>query len=164
MKEYNDYIEMTFGYLKNYNKFLIVIKNLEAEKEAKRLLLADQSVAIAKYGDTPAGGSSELNQTEAAASKRMELEEEIDRIDREIAELHRILNKVDNAICGLDSDDRKLMEMYYMDRRSWGEIADELYCSADWARKRGKKAVAEVAFMIFGQKACPTQLSFCFCG
>lgn len=164
MKEYNDYIEMTFGYLRNYNKFQIVIENLEAEKEAKRLLLSDQSVAIAKYGDAPGGGSNELNQTEAAASKRMEMQNEIERIDREIAELERILTKIDRAVKGLDTDDQRVIIMYYFERRSWREIADELYCSADWARKRGKKAVNDMAFMIFGQKACPDQLSFCFCG
>lgn len=164
MKEYNDYIEMTFGYLRNYNKFLIVIENLKSEKEAKLLLLADQSVAISKYGDDSAGGVCELNQTEAAASRRMETQAEIEKINREIAELQRILSKVDRAINGLNEEDQRVITMFYLDRRSWREIADALYCSADWARKRGKKAVSEIAFMIFGGKACPDQLSFCFCG
>lgn len=164
MKEYNDYIEMTFRYLRNYNQFKIVIENLEAEKDAKRLLLADQSVAISKYGDDPAGGASELNQTEAAASRRIEIQNEIERIDREIAELQRILDKIDRAIKGLNEEDQRVITMFYLERRSWREIAGVLYCSADWTRKRGKKAVGEIAFMIFGGKACPGQLSFCFCG
>lgn len=164
MKEYNDYIEMAYGYLKNYNKFQIVIENLEAEKEAKCLLLSDQSVAISKYGAQTVGGSGELNQTEAAASKRMETQNEIERIDREIAELQRILSKIDRAINGLNEEDQRVITMFYLECRSWREIADALYCSADWARKRGKKAVGEIAFMIFGGKACPGQLSFCFCG
>ena len=161
VQKYNDYTRSVTGYLSNYNKFKIAIENMEEDKKAKLNMLNNHSVPIAKYSDELGGGSSELNQTEAAASMRIKLEDDIKQIELNIDELQRILIKIDRAIEGLNDEYKKIVNMR-TEGYSWERMGDVMYCSGKWAKNKYNKAVDEIAFMMFGQDACPKQLSFCF--
>lgn len=161
MQKYNDYTRTVIGYLRNYNKFKIAIKNMEEDKQAKLNMLNDHSVPIAKYSDQPGGGSSELNQTEAAASLRMKLKDDIKQIELNIEELQRIITKTDRAIAGLSEEHKQIVTLR-LDGYSWERIGEITYCSGKWSKIKHNKAVEDIAFMMFGQDACPEQLSFCF--
>lgn len=164
LNEYNDYVGSVRKYLRKYNQFKVTILNLEEEKEAQIKMLNDFSVSIAKYGDEPGGGSSELNQTEAAADQRIKIKKEIENIDMNIAVLQRLIKKVDRSIAGLADTERRLIVGYFFDNKSWMELGNEMYYTEKWARERGNKAVKEIAFMMFGTVARPEQLRFVFCG
>lgn len=164
MKEYNDYVGMTRKYLKSYNQLQITVKNLSEDIEACKAMLQDESVAISRYGGEPGGGSGELNATEAAANRRMKIEAHAADMQRDKAEIERVLRKVDRALDGLSDADQDLVRGHYIDGDSWEHIGARAYCSEKWARDRGNKALREVAFMVFGVCVQPRQLRFVFAG
>lgn len=164
MKEYNDYVSMTRRYLKNYNKLKITILNLTEELNAQNELLQDESIAISHYGCELGGGSSELSATEAAAERRSKTKRKIIELENNIAEIQRIINKIDRALEGLKESDSELVKGYYIDGYSWSQLGVKNYCTEKWARDKGNKAMKEVAFMVFGIVARPQQLRFVFVG
>ena len=164
MNEYNDYVGMTRRYLKSYNQLQITVKNLDEEIEAQKTMLQDEAVAISRYGDEPGGGSSELNATELAASRRIMVENRIADMKCDKAEIERVLRKIDRALEGLSDGDRDLVQGHFIDGYSWGQLGNKAYCTEKWARDKGNKALKEVAFMVFGVCVRPRQLRFVFAG
>lgn len=167
MKRYNDYISMTRRYLKSYNEFKIAIENMTADIESHRLALSaadDVGSAIAKYGDTPLGGTPELNSVEGAAERRIRREKAIADLTANRAEVQRMVDKIDRAVGALGDVDRMLVQCFYIDGKSWLAIGHEHHYSEKWARERGGKALRSVAFMLFGPRTVPEQLSFVFAG
>lgn len=164
MNEYNDYVGMTRRYLKSYTKLQITVKNLDEEIEAQKTMLQDEAVAISRYGDEPGGGSSELNATESAASRRIMIENRIVDMECDKAEIERVLRKIDRALDGLSDGDRDLVQGHFIDGYSWQQLGNKAYCSEKWARDKGNKALKEVAFMVFGVCVRPRQLRFVFAG
>ena len=75
--EHGDCIKETKRILGQYNKMKVAVQNLTEEIEARTAALQGESVAIARYGDEPMGGTSELTATEAAADRRMRAAQEI---------------------------------------------------------------------------------------
>ena len=164
MKEYNDYVGMTRRYLKSYKQFQITIENLSEDINAQKQLLNSFSVPISRYGDEPGGGTSELNQVEAAAYHRDETKKKILELEGNIAELERILHKLDRAMEGLGEQDKDIIKSYYIEGDSWQQIGHKNYYTEKWARDRGNRALKDMAFMIFGIVAKPQQLRFVFAG
>lgn len=164
MKEYNDYVSMTRRYLKNYNKLKITIVNLTEEVNAQKELLQGESIAISHYGSELGGGSAELNATEAAADRRDKTKRKIVELENNIAEIQRIINKIERALEGLNDSDHDIVKGYYIDGYSWRQLGIKNYCTEKWARDRGNKALKEVAFMVFGIVVKPEQLMFVFAG
>ena len=162
MNEYNDYVGMTRRYLKSYNQLQITVKNLDEEIEAQKTMLQDEAVAISRYGDEPGGGSSELNATELAASRRIMVENRIADMKCDKAEIERVLRKIDRALEGLSDADCDLVHGHFIDGYSWQQLGNKAYCTEKWARDKGNKALKEVAFMVFGVCVRPRQLRFVF--
>lgn len=161
--KYNDYENTVREYLRNYNYFRIMIANLEEDKADQLNLLSQCSVAIAQYGDSTGGGSSELNQTEAAASQRMKIEENIRHINLNISELNTVINKIKRALSAVGTIEKKVIEMYFFEKKSWEEVGIQVDCTGKTARNKANRAIQDMTFMIFGAVARPTkQLSFCF--
>lgn len=165
MGNYNDYIFLTKKYLRNYNKFKLTAKVLENDIQSKEKLLDESSdigAAIAKYGDMPSGGHSELNAVEAACERHMKTAKEIQDKKNDLANLKGLLSKIEIALTAVDYDIREIVSDYYIDGYSWEQISIRHHYSARWCRERCKKAVADMAAVIFGMKAQPIQMEFVF--
>lgn len=160
MREYSDYIEATRGYLKRYNQFKVTIANLEDDIDAlKHAINEDTAAPISKYGDQPGGGTPELNAVESAAARHAKMEDAIHKKQESIENIERILRKVDRAITELKPDDQFLIKGHFIKHRSWSDLSAEKYFTEKWARERSRKAIKEMAFMIFGGRALPEQQS-----
>ena len=158
MREYSDFIEATRGYLKRYNQFKATIANLKDDNEAmEHAIELDIAAPISKYGGQPRGGTSELTTVEQAASMISKVQDCIRRNKDNIQNIERILRKVDRAINELKPDDQILIKGHYIDRRSWGDLSAEKFLTEKWARERSRKAIKQMAFMIFGNRALPEQ-------
>jgi len=72
-------------------------------------------VPISRYGDEPGGGTSEINQVESAAYHRDEPKKKILELEGNIAELERILHKLDRAMEGLGEQDKGIIKSYYIE-------------------------------------------------
>ncbi|MBP2632147.1 MAG: hypothetical protein H6Q70_2775 [Firmicutes bacterium] len=138
-----------------------MIANLEEDRINQLTLLSECSVSIAKYGDSTGGGSSELNQTEAA-SQRIEIEEKFRQIELDISELNAVINKIERALFAIGKLERGAITGYYFEKKSWEEVGIEIDCTGKTARAKANRGIKDMAFMIFGAVARPKQLSFCF--
>ena len=113
--QYNDYEDLTKKYLRKYNTFKLTAKALEEDINTKEQILAsslDVSAAIAKYGDMPAGGNSELNEVEAACERRLKVQEEIKNMKNDLAEINRLLEKIDMAFETVPSVTSKAISIF----------------------------------------------------
>lgn len=163
MRQYSDYYRAVDGYLKNYSKFKIAVENLATERQAKLFQLSGCSTPISKYGyGVPGGSGDSLSQPESVVSKRIELADEAETINKDMQEVQRIIDKVDKALSGLEPDLRQVIELSYFEKLDWWKIADEMHYSAKWCRNLRDQAIQDMALMMFGMKACPGDMKFCF--
>ena len=152
-----DYIGKTVYYLKNYNQFKISIKNLTEDIEVLQQTMQLEAVApIAKYGDDiTAGGNSELTAVEAYTAKKAQYKAKIIELQNRLEIINRIIKKVDRSIDGLE---KRIVISFYLDNKTWREIAQRNYISEQWAKKCRNKAVRRLSRMLFGLTAIHEQL------
>ena len=156
VKEYSDYIQAVKSYLRNYTKFKVTVENLQdsiamwtSEMEH------DVNAPISKYGDEPGGGTPELNSVESAAARHEKLTARIEDAKKSIEKICCTLRNVDRALANLSQEDREIIEGHYFQKKSWKFLGTEHYYTDKWACGRARKAVQDMAFMIFGEKALP---------
>ena len=160
--EYGDCIKETKRILGQYNKMKVAVQNLAEEIEARTAALQGESVAIARYGDEPTGGTAELTATEAAAARRMRAAADIEVMRQRKAEMERTLRAVDRALSCLSADDERLVRGRYVDGYAWWQVAREAGYTEKWVRDKGGKALRDVALMLFGVIVRPAQLKIKF--
>lgn len=155
MQDFNDYMKLTRGYLRDYRKMEARIKAWAQEKADLLRELSDVPIAISRYGGEPGGGSGDMNVVERQADNRIKLESRCKEIDDDTAELKRLMTKIENAVSSLEPETCQLVWEHYVDGIAWYGIADRLYLSSDCVRKRGQRALADIADILFGRKAQP---------
>ena len=156
--EHGDCIKETKRILGRYNKMKVAVQNLAEEIEARTAALQGESVAIARYGDEPMGGTSELTATEAAAEKRMKTTADIAVMEKRKQDMERTLRAVDRALSCLSANDERLVRGRYIDGYAWWQVAREAGYTEKWARGKGGRALRDVALMVFGVSVRPVQL------
>ena len=165
MNGYNDYISITRRWMKEYNTFRATVESMTADiQEQQKLLSRSENLCapIANYDGMSKGGSPGLNGVEAKAYDRLRREASIHRQTLNRDEIKRIIDTIDRALNTLSLEDQAVLTEHYIDGRSWEQIG---YCrnySERWAREKGGKALKSLAFVIFGVKARPEQLTFVF--
>lgn len=160
--EHGDCIKETKRILGQYNKMKVAVQNLAEEIEARTAALQGESVAIARYGDEPMGGTSELTATEAAAERRMKTTADITVMEQRKQDMERTLRAVDRALSCLSADDERLVRGRYIDGYAWWQVAREAGYTEKWARDKGGRALRDVALMVFGVSVKPMQLKIIF--
>ena len=148
--EYGDCIKETKRILGQYNKMKIAVQNLAEEIEARTAALQGESVAIARYGDEPTGGTAELTATEAAAARRMRAAADIAVMEQRKQDMERTLRAVDRALSCLSAEDERLVHGRYIEGYAWWQVAREAGYTEKWARDKGGRALRDVALMVFG--------------
>ena len=157
--EHGDCIKETKRILGQYNKMKVAVQNLAEEIEARTAALQGESVAIARYGDEPMGGTSELTATEAAAEKRMKTTADIAVMEQRKQDMERTLRAVDRALACLSADDERLVRGRYIDGYALWQVAREAGYTEKWARDKGGRALRDVALMVFGVSEKPIQIA-----
>ena len=160
--EHGDCIKETKRILGQYNKVKVAVQNLTEEIEARTAALQGESVAIARYGDEPMGGTSELTATEAAAEKRMKTTADIAVMEKRKQDMERTLRAVDRALSCLSEEDERLVRGRYIDGYTWRHVAYDVGYAETWADKRGRRALQDIALMLFGACRKPLQMRLVF--
>ena len=158
--EHGDCIKETKRILGQYNKMKVAVQNLAEEIEAQTAALQGESVAIARYGNEPTGGTAELTATEAAAARRMRAAADIEEMQERKRDMERTLRAVDRALACLATEDERLVRGRYIDGYAWWQVAREAGYTEKWARDKGGRALRDVALMVFGVSVRPVQLKF----
>ena len=156
--EHGDCIKETKRILGRYNKMKVAVQNLAEEIEARTAALQGESVAIARYGDEPTGGTAELTATEAAAERRMRVAADIEEMEQRKQDMERTLRAVDRALSCLSAEDERLVRGRYIDGYAWRQVAREAGYTEKWARDKGGRALRDVALMVFGVSEKPIQI------
>ena len=156
--EHGDCIKETKRILGQYNKMKVAVQNLTEEIEARTAALQGESIAIARYGDTPTGGTAELTATEAAAARRMRAAADIEVMEQRKRDMERTLRAVDRALSCLSAEDERLVRGRYVDGYAWWQVARDAGYTEKWARDKGGRALRDVALMVFGVSVRPVQL------
>lgn len=163
MRGYNDYVVLTKRYLKSYSYLKKSVEFMKAEIEALETeMRLDVTPPVSKYSDEPAGGYQELNKVEAAADKHIRLQGRIAALREDMLSTQRLLDKVDGAMQRLSKKEKAIVLDHYLDGVGWDEVGDRYHYSGKRAGEIGRKALENVALMLFGIKARPVQLSFVF--
>nr|DAS46478.1 MAG TPA: Protein of unknown function (DUF722) [Caudoviricetes sp.] len=157
--EHGDCIKETKRILGQYNKMKVAVQNLTEEIEARTAALQGESVAIARYGDEPMGGTSELTATEAAAERRMKTTADIAEMEQRKRDMERTLRAVDRALSCLSTNDERLVRGRYIDGYAWWRVAREAGYTEKWARDKGGRALRDVVLMVFGVSEKPIQIA-----
>ena len=161
--EHGDCIKETKRILGQYNKMKVAVQNLAEEIEARTAALQGESVAIARYGDEPMGGTSELTATEAAADRRMRAAQEIAEMKERKQDMERTLRAVDRALACLSAGDERLVRGRYIDGYAWWQVAREAGYTEKYASERGNRLLRDVADMVFGMVVRPLQTRLFVC-
>ena len=157
MKEYNDYVQTTRGYLKRYNQFRVAVANLEDDIDGMERALSRDIVALpTKDGGRSRDDPPEINTAETARCEKISLR--IQEAQESIDSISRILRKIERAIEALDEEKKKLIRGHYIEGKSWRRLALENYLTEKWASEKARRAVKEMSFMIFGKKPAPRQI------
>ena len=156
--EHGDCIKETKRILGQYNKMKVAVQNLAEEIEARTAALQGESVAIARYGDEPMGGTSELTATEAAAERRMKTTADIAVMEQRKRDMERTLRAVDRALSCLSADDERLVRGRYIDGYAWWQVARDAGYTEKYASERGNRVLRDVADMVFGMAVRPLQM------
>lgn len=158
--DHGGYIKETKRILRNYNKMKVAVVNLSEEIEALETELRSESVAIARYGDEPQGGTAELNATESAANRRIKAGERLAILRQRKDEIERTLRAVDRAMECLSDEDERLIRGRYIDGYAWWQVGQKIGYTEKWVRDKGGKVIGDVAMMMFGVYERPAQLRF----
>ena len=156
--EYGDCIKETKRILGRYNKMKVAVQNLTEEIEARTAALQSESVAIARYGDAPMGGTAELTATEAAAERRMRVAQEIAEMQERKRDMERTLRAVDRALSCLSAEDERLVRGRYVDGYAWWQVARDAGYTEKYASERGNRVLRDVTDMVFGLTVRPLQM------
>ena len=156
--EHGDCIKETKRILGQYNKMKVAVQNLAEEIEARTAALQGESIAIARYGDDPMGGTAELTATEAAAERRIKTTADIAVMEQRKQDMERTLRAVDRALSCLSVGDERLVRGRYIDGYAWWQVAREAGYTEKWACDKGGRALRDVALMVFGVSGRPMQL------
>jgi len=161
--EHGDCIKETKHILGQYNKMKVAVQNLTEEIEARIAALQGESVAIARYGNEPTGGTAELTATEAAAARRMRAAADIEEMQERKQDMERTLRAVDRALSCLSANDERIVRGRYIDGYAWWQVAREVGYTEKYVSERGNRVLRDVADMVFGMAVRPLQMRLFVC-
>lgn len=160
MIDYNDYVNLTKGYLKSYNQFKMTLENLQREKakDEEQLDRCDDIVAsIAKYGPqaTAKGGNNVYGNgvVDRTAEKREKIRERIVAMEDDINVLKVIIDKIDRAFLAITTVERDLLQVHFIEKYDWTVTGQRLGISRRWAIEKGNEGLRKMALMLFGSMA-----------
>lgn len=154
---HNDYLILTREYLKGYKRLTEMRKGWIAEMGDTERELASVPVAVSKYGGEPGGSSGDSSPTERLAARRMVLRERYAVRETDVAEIARLDGILHRAFGAMSEEDARILKLHYIDGATWYDIGDELGYSYQGIRKKGSRALHNLAQYIFGLKAASPQ-------
>ncbi len=165
MRQYNDYENAVFGYLRNYHKLNARIDTLGMEIE-------DLKAEITTFGGPKSpslepfsgGGNAaeDLNAVERGADKLMNMQGKLDSLEQDRRNIKTRLAQLDRALQSLDGTAEQVVRLKFIEGYRWSQVGMQLNFGERNCQKIGMKAVQDITEIIFGTKAEQTRLNFIF--
>ena len=152
--KYNDYIRMAKGYLRNYIQHQQAVKTITEEIEDIRRELAGKAGKLtASYSAQAGGGFQELNGTESAADRCIDLRVRIAELYSYRREIVEHLERMDRAVLHMTEEERQMVRLVFYDRKSYRDIAEEIHSSERSCQRCVSRIAEKVAEAMFGELA-----------
>ena len=151
-----EYVDRVRKYLKQYNAMTAYVANVQEEIEdcrARLSLLAVPRVASLSPAGVPGGHGETISQEEREYAKKEELEEKIQRLTQDIADIEPNLKRLIRSLDALNDTDRDIVTRRMIYNESWRIIASDNAVSEGYCRRRAPKIIDVLAVMMFGPKA-----------
>ena len=150
-REYNDYLQLTRKYLRNYSIYLEAVENLTRRLRDIEVELGTVSISSPVFGE--GGGKCELTSVEREADRRIERRDQYEELFRERAQLRRQLQKVKNALDALPEEECDAIRLFFFENKHYDALTRLRHWSTATCKRRINGAVRKVALMLFGQQA-----------
>lgn len=149
----NDYLDNTVKYLRRYRIYKTMLINIESDIQDLTKDLQSESIKTAGYGEeTGSGGGSPemLTATERAADRRLALESEKQELLQGVAEIRRIVERIDRALLALPKDERDIVEIIHFDKAGYSAASRACCFSERHCGRLLRNAERRIAYMLFG--------------
>lgn len=151
MKKYNDYENIMYGYLKNYNQFQAKLKDIDIEiSTVTEQINSLTDVKIAKYDNQPTGGFNELSSVELNVERKQKLAHKIQSLQTDKLEISGLLRRIDNALEALPYIDRTIIQKKFIYGYPWFRIAAETKYSERSCQRMMIGAIQRLTRTLFG--------------
>lgn len=166
-KQWSDYRNTVYGYLKHYNHFKGQIANLDLEiqgiqDELKNLYDVNLTV---KYGERTAGGFNELSAMERIVVRKQALEEKLPVLLADRQRITSLIQRIDNAMLSLGETERKIVRMKFMEGQRWLTVSMEIGYSERRCQDIANRSINDITGIMFPESVEGQQhFNFIFLG
>jgi len=151
-REYNDYLQLTRKYLRNYSIYTEAVENLTRRLRDIEVELGTVSITSPAL-DGGNGGKGELTPVEREADRRIERRDQYDELFHERTKLRRQIQKIKGALDVLPEEEQDALRLFYFENKNHEVISRQLHWSIRTCQRRVNDAVRKVARIIFGEEA-----------
>lgn len=153
----SELIELLKSYKENKAKLNIKLKDLKSARIKLKYINNTETSMTTMYGTNQDIHSKNQisdkvsRKVEENDTKRIELEERIEKLEEEVRQLREKVEAVEDRLVGLKYKEREILVAYYIDGRTAQNIGDKLYfqmynrtCSARYIQKIIDKATQKM--------------------
>ena len=149
----NDYIATTRNYLKQFMLYNQYIENVDEALEDIGNRLSGGEIRATAYDKGSKGSCYDTDGVSRMAFKRMDLDEERERLKEESEPIRKHLNRLRNSLDRLPEHERRMLLDYYANKKTYAELIEKYYCSERTCRETLRTAERKLAIMLFGMAA-----------
>lgn len=163
MRNYNDYEQLVYKYLKNYNSFKHQIESVNIEIDGIREqieILGGLKATV--YDKVIVSGGEKHSSVEQAIERKEKLEGRLLILTANRQRLTTLIQRIDAALATLEESERKIVELKHIVGENWIHIAMQVPYSERSCQRRCREAVERVAAIMFPDKAIDRKADFVF--
>ena len=160
MRNYNDYEQLVYKYLKNYNSFKHQIESVNIEIDGIREILAGLKATV--YDKVIVSGGEQHSSVEQAIERKEKLEGRLLILTANRQRLTTLIQRIDAALATLEDNERKIIELKHIVGENWIHISMQVPYSERSCQRRCREAVERVAAIMFPDKAIDRKADFVF--
>lgn len=142
--------EKVLEMLRNYKYNKSRIWNIELEICRHQRCGADYSIPSFDYSKDKISSTNAVSSTVENAI--MNVEKEIERLERKKNDIEMDVKLIDNSLYCLDETEKEIITLRYLADRTlkWKEVADRLNISESWGKTLHNEAIEKMSGVIFG--------------
>ncbi len=139
------------GILYNYKLIKASIENNKLKLENIELEDPEDAMPSTSYGE-PSSKTNKINRAvENAAMRNIEKKERIKKeLNRNIKRETNKIKIINNALTGLSEIEKSIVTMFYIEDKTWMQVADEMNYSTSWCQELRCMAMDKILLIING--------------
>lgn len=164
-RQWSDYRNTVYEYLRHYNHFKGQIANLDLEIQGiqdELKSLYDVNLTV-KYGEHTAGGFNELSAMERVVVRKQAIEKKLPVLMADRQRIVSLIQRIDNAMLSIGETERKIVRMKFIEGQRWLTIAAETKYSERRCQDIANRSVNDITGIMFPESVVGQQrFSFVF--